>query len=277
MSLRGSLDTFALPDVLALLATTAKSGELDVTSTAGGGQVWVENGHIVAAESDATSDPVDVLVGLLRLEEGDFAFHGERQAPAPGDPVDVASLLEAAETRLAEWQEVEAVLPSPRAVLTLVSSASGAVRLSRDQWAAVVAVGEGRSVEELVERLGGDELDRWRLLVGLVEAGLVEVGAVRHVAPVGRTELAEQLSTITVATLTEHPASEAEAPAALASPDEVEEDDELLRTDDDAEADEPAAEPVAATASQAAQTPPAESAEAVSRGTLLKFLSSVRS
>lgn len=277
MSLRGSLDTFALPDVLALLATTAKSGELDVTSAAGGGHVWVENGHIIAAESDATSDPVDVLVGLLRLEEGDFAFHGERQAPAPGDPVDVASLLEAAETRLAEWQEVEEVLPSPRAVLSLVPSASGAVRLSRDQWAAAVAVGDGRSVEELVERLGGDELDRWRLLVGLVEAGLVEVGAVRHVAPVGRTELAEQLSTITVATLTEEPASVAEAPAALASPGESDEDDALIPTDDDAEADEPVAAPVAASATPAAPHAPAESADAVSRGTLLKFLSSVRS
>lgn len=277
MSLRGSLDTFALPDVLALLATTAKSGELDVTGTAGRGQVWLENGQIVAAESDATSDPVDVLVGLLRLEEGDFAFHGERQAPAPGDPVDVASLLEAAETRLAEWQEVEEVLPSPRAVLTLVPSASGAVRLSRDQWAAVVAVGEGRSVEELVARLGGDELDRWRLLVGLVEAGLVEVGAARHVAPVGRTELAEQLSTITVAALTEKPASVAEAPEPLPSPDEVDEDDELIPADDDAEADEPVAEPVAASASSPAQNAPAESADAVSRGTLLKFLSSVRS
>ncbi len=35
MSLQGSLDTFALPDVLALLATTRKSGELHIAGSRG--------------------------------------------------------------------------------------------------------------------------------------------------------------------------------------------------------------------------------------------------
>jgi hypothetical protein len=270
MSLRGSLDTFALPDVLALLATTAKTGELDVTGSTGGGRVWVENGQITGADADGTTSVVDVLVHLLRLEDGDFTFHGDRTAPAPASPVDVAPTLEQAEARLAEWREVEELLPSPDAVLTLAATAPGPVRLSRDQWAAVAAVGDGRTVDELVEGLGGDELTRWRLLANLVEAGLLEVGAPVSVAvaPVRRTEVAEQLSTLNV--------------EALADEDEDVEEDEpdvwpiSAESDDDAEAaDDAETDELVETAAPAAAQA-VDPAEGVSRGTLLKFLSSVR-
>ena len=274
MSLRGSLDTFALPDVLALLATTAKTGELDVTGSAGGGRVWVENGQITGADADGTTSVVDVLVHLLRLEDGDFTFHGDRTAPAPASPVDVASTLEQAEARLAEWREVEELLPSPDVVLTLAQAAPGPVRLSRDQWAAVAAVGDGRTVDELVEGLGGDELTRWRLLANLVEAGLVEVGAPVAVPPVRRTEVAEQLSTLNVEALADDDEDddlEADSPVADATAwpisDEADEDAELA---DEADEDEPV-DTAAAAAAQAV-----DPAEGVSRGTLLKFLSSVR-
>ncbi|MEY2569457.1 MAG: hypothetical protein QOE35_3986 [Actinomycetota bacterium] len=292
MSLRGSLDTFALTDVLALLATTAKSGELHVTGSSGDGRVWLDAGQVVGADGLGTSDVVDVLVGLLRLDEGDFAFHGDRGAPAPGTPADVAGLLERAEARLAEWREVEQILPSDDVTLSLVLATSGTIRLSRDQWAAVVAIGDGRPVHELVGRLGGDELARWRLLAGLVEAGLVEVGAApTGVAPVARGELAAQLSTLTVAALGDDD-NDKPRPATVDTPEPATRhaDTTSLPVDgaddpepvlDDADELEPAedheTEPAVEPASAAAATNPTDPADGVSRGTLLKFLSSVRS
>jgi hypothetical protein len=271
MSLRGSLDTFALPDVLALLATTAKTGELHVTGGPGGGRVWVENGQITAAEAAGTSSVVDVLVHLLRLEDGDFTFHADHQAPTPEAPVEIATVLAQADARLTEWREVEQLLPSPAAMVTLVAAAPGSVRLSKDQWAVVVAVGEGRAVDEVVERLSGDELSRWRLVANLVEAGLLEVGAPVAVAPVRRTELAEQLSTLHEQAIAEHDdthdAGEELDDEAIY---EVAETDDADEADDEAEAHD-APVPVVAAADAA------DPAEGVSRGTLLKFLSSVRS
>ena len=276
MSLRGSLDTFALPDVLALLATTAKSGELHVSGSAGGGHVWVDQGMVTGADAAGSTDVVDVLVHLLRLDEGDFTFHGDRQAPSPQAPMEVPVVLEQADARLAEWREVERLLPSPMAVLTLAPTASGTVRLSRDQWAAFAAVGEGRAVSELVEHLGGDELTSWRLLASLVESGLVEVGDAVTVAPVRRTELAQQLSTLTVQAIAEAEAEndseereEGEAFAAIAIADDDASDPDIS---DEEETDDLVPEAPAVTApATAADTP-----EGVSRGTLLKFLSSVR-
>jgi hypothetical protein len=266
MSLRGSLDTFALPDVLALLATTAKSGELHVTGSAGGGRVWVEGGQVTGAEAAGSTGVVDALVHLLRLDDGDFTFHADRTAPVASAPVEVAVVLEQAEARLSEWREVEALLPSPTAVVSLVPTASGTVRLSKDQWAAVAAMGEGRAVGELVDQLGGDELVRWRLLASLVEAGLVEVGAAVTVAPVRRTAVAEQLSTLTVEAINEDVAD---------AHDEAEEAAELGISDKDHQD-----APVEGAPEEAAPVPTAaaevDAGEGVSRGTLLKFLSSVR-
>ena len=280
MSLRGSLDTFALPDVLALLATTAKSGELHVSGSSGGGRVWVERGLVTGAEAGGTSTVVDVLVHLLRLDDGDFTFHADREAPDPGPPIEVAPALEQAEARLAEWREVEELLPSPAAVLSLAAAAPGPVRLSRDQWAAVAAVGDGRTVDELVETLGGDELTRWRLLANLVEAGLVEVGAAVAVPPVRRTEMAEQLATLTAAAISEDAAEDAAEDDELADADTFTPEPGTWAISDEADEQSEPAEAVDDEApvdtAVAASAQAADPAEGVSRGTLLKFLSSVR-
>ena len=50
VALSGTLDTFALPDVLRLLASTAKSGRLRVSGNRGSGSVWVTDGEVVASE-----------------------------------------------------------------------------------------------------------------------------------------------------------------------------------------------------------------------------------
>jgi hypothetical protein len=284
--LRGSLDTFALPDVLTLLAGTAKSGELQVTGSAGDGRVWLDRGQIVGAESGAARDPVSAVVQLLRLEEGEFEFEADVDAPDPAPGVPVEQLLAAAAEQLAEWREIEAILPSPAAMLELAPQApKGGVRVTADQWRAIVAVGEGRPVEDVVVALGGDELAASRVVKGLVEAGLVAVEAeddgpghleadedepyeddpideapetipappARPSAPPApRSDLVRHLSSLSVP-----PAAAGEADEAVAEEAEM------------AEEDAPEAAPAVAQASTTTTEP-------VNRGTLLKFLSSVR-
>ena len=46
MALQGSLDTFALPDVLRLLAATAKTGRLRIEGDGGRGNVWLRDGTV---------------------------------------------------------------------------------------------------------------------------------------------------------------------------------------------------------------------------------------
>src|SRR5688500_3573057 len=103
VALQGTLDTFALPDVLRLLAATKKTGRLRITGGRGTGSIWVASGEVVAIDSTHTPhaiDTVDALFELLRFQEGDFTFDAESTHDDPAPPTDVEMLLTQAEALL---------------------------------------------------------------------------------------------------------------------------------------------------------------------------------
>ena len=70
MALQGDLQSFALNDVLRLLAGTSKSGRLAVAGSDRKGDLWLDGGRI--AGGDVSSAPyatevVDVVLELLRF------------------------------------------------------------------------------------------------------------------------------------------------------------------------------------------------------------------
>ena len=182
MSLQGSLDTFALSDVLLLLAGTGKSGELHVAGhrDAGSvrppslqGRVWFEAGELVGCDVPRASDDEDALFELLRLGAGTFSF-GPGNAPAPHAPRDVEPLLAEAQRRLSEWREVEKFVPSMTAWLELAAEPPAAhVAMRGDQWRLIAAVGGGCEVDAVLARLGLGDLAGCRAVKELVEGGLV--------------------------------------------------------------------------------------------------------
>src|SRR5438874_5252335 len=111
VSLQGSLEGFPLPDVLALLASTKKSGELRVAGHQGNGRVWMTDGAVVGIDAGAAGEAVDALFQLLRIEAGSFTFDPDGGTP-DGKPEPLESLLAEAQTRLAEWRVNAAVVPS---------------------------------------------------------------------------------------------------------------------------------------------------------------------
>src|SRR5688500_15315440 len=87
VALQGTLDTFALPDVLRLLASTKKTGRLHLTGGRGSGSVYVDSGSVVAAEASGARNAtsiIEVLFELLRYPDGSFVFDAERLPAEPG-------------------------------------------------------------------------------------------------------------------------------------------------------------------------------------------------
>lgn len=179
MALQGTLETFSLPDVLRLLANTGKTGQLRLSGDRGTGSVWLSEGKIVRCEASGAphaEEFVDVLFELLRFREGDFLFDTDGPTEA-GEAVEVEPLLAEAEGLLAEWREIEAVVPSLRSWITLESELPGeSVTLDAERWQVVTAVGHGSDVASLMDRLAKPELAVTRLVKDLVEAGLARVG-----------------------------------------------------------------------------------------------------
>ena len=186
MALQGTLDTFELPDVLRLLASTRKSGRLNLRSDRGDGDVWLDEGQVVGVAAPGHGPmPVDEgLFELLRAREGAFVFEPGDEPPSPVSAVDVEPLLAVVEEQLAAWREIEAVVPSLAAWLALSSSLPTAtVTVDAETWRLIAAIGSGLTVGELGDHLGLGEVLVSGVVRDLVAIGLAEVS----VAPVQAT------------------------------------------------------------------------------------------
>lgn len=180
MALQGTIETFALPDVLRLLATTKKSGRLRLSGSRGSGSIWLDGGAIVATEAAGhphADTATDVVFELLRFDDGDFVFNDTETATAPDSPVDVETVLVAAEAQLEEWETVAAVVGSVDLWVSLVTEApDDEVTISRDEWTSLVTIGSGTTVAAIGDALELPELPLCRRVKELVERGLVELG-----------------------------------------------------------------------------------------------------
>ena len=179
MALSGTLDTFALPDVLRLLASTAKTGRLRITGDRGSGSIWVDGGDIVAAElaSAVTQEPshAEVVFGLLRFTVGSFTFESEAAAPNATTPSALEPVLGAAENMLVEWRAIEEVIPSLDVWVGLSASLEGPdVMVDQMRWRGIAAIGSGAQVGAVAESLDLNEIDSCRLVKELLELALVE-------------------------------------------------------------------------------------------------------
>lgn len=179
MSLKGSLQTVALPEVLRFLSGTGKSGEFHVAGARGEGRLWFASGRIDGFRVGPSTDIRDALFEMLRLGDGEFDFSSDQERPAdvaPAEEVDLEASIDAALQRLSEWESISAVVPSLEHRLELRSDSPGEqVVLEASQWSVVVAVSEVRHVGRVLEALGLGEFDGCATLRDLVAAGLVEV------------------------------------------------------------------------------------------------------
>ncbi|MBS1847118.1 MAG: DUF4388 domain-containing protein [Actinobacteria bacterium] len=178
MTLQGTLDTFALPDVLRLLATTRKTGRLVVKGTEGDGSLYLDEGGVVGGETSLapTDESHEVLFELLRVEGGSFVFEQDATSDAAGDTVEVEALIEAAETAHAEWQDLSTVVPSLDVGVVLVEDLPvESTTVDRDRWRLIVAIGGGTTVRALGGALGLKELPILRATRALIDDGLGEI------------------------------------------------------------------------------------------------------
>ncbi|HET7488231.1 MAG TPA: DUF4388 domain-containing protein [Acidimicrobiales bacterium] len=177
MSLQGTLETIPLPDVLALLAATKKTGELRVSGARGDGRLWFDAGLVVAADVPRATSAVEAVFELLRHSSGTFIFGDGSPNGKRGDPKAVDVLVGEAQQRLRSWQAIEAVVPSTTCTVRLNPDlGKDEVTISRQQWTELVAVAASSDVSGVMKALGLGEFDGSRTVKDLVDAGLAQVG-----------------------------------------------------------------------------------------------------
>ena len=188
MALSGTLETFSLPDVLRLLSSTKKTGRLALDGDRGRGRIWVRDGEIVAAEADrAAHEQVEgVAFELLRFTEATFEFESGAETSTDGTSHLVDEVLAEAEVRLAEWREIEAVVPSLDVWVRMVDELDAERTVAPEQWRVLARVGTGSDGHALSEHLGQGEYEVCRQLRDLVVEGMVELAEAPVEAPAPR-------------------------------------------------------------------------------------------
>ena len=187
VALQGNIETFALQDVLRLLASTRKTGCLRLEGSRGVGTLGVAEGQLVggdATQAPHADGPGAVLYELLRFKEGDFIFDADAPAIATGGPLEVEAALGEAEQKLEEWKAIEAVVPSLDHWVELAEELPGdEVTIDRERWATIVAVAGGTAVGALGDTFSLGEFEISRTVRDLVDAGLLTVDEPRDEAP----------------------------------------------------------------------------------------------
>ncbi len=187
MALQGNIETFALQDVLRLLASTKKTGCLRLDGSRGTGTLLVENGQLVGGDASLAphaEGPTDVLFEMLRFDEGDFVFDADAEVAGSSAAEEVEAALEAAEAQLEEWKGIVAVVPSLDHWVGLAPELPGDdITVTKDQWRTLVAIAGGTSVGRLGDILEQGELPVSRTVKALAELGLVELDEPRDEIP----------------------------------------------------------------------------------------------
>jgi hypothetical protein len=180
MALLGTLAEFQVDDILVLLGTTKKTGVLAVESPRRAGRVWVDAGHIVGAEMAGHSEAHDVVFELLRLPDGKFSFESGAAPAELMAPQDVSDVLAGARSRLAEWRDIERVVPSLSSLVVLDPEAGGepVLHINAEDWRVVAAIGAGGPVKKVADALGLAEFDACKAVKAVVDARLAVVDPV---------------------------------------------------------------------------------------------------
>lgn len=240
MALQGTLDSFALPEVLKLLSSTRKSGRLIVNGARGSGSLWMDGGDLVASEASgvaAETSHTDVVFELLRYKEGSFIFENDATPTSKAVPANVAPVLADAERQIAEWEEIEAVVPSLDSIVRLSPElAEPVVTINAEVWRSLATIGSGCTVGQLGRSLDLGEIPVSRTVKSLVEAQLASVEPVEasHKASLSVVEAADE-------EFDDHADDHADEHGASATFDEVADhaDEDLLDDDGPSELDEP--------------------------------------
>ena len=175
-SLVGSLSVFSLADVLSMLASTSQTGELQVVADAAGGRLWLDGGRLSNAQVGSATTIGQSVFELACLGEGWFYFTAGAASFGGQPSVSVEAVLNEVRPQVDEWKEIRSVVPVDALVSLSLTPPGRDVQIRSDQWQILTVVGtSGRSVGDVLDVIGGDQITGLRTLRDLSAAGLLQL------------------------------------------------------------------------------------------------------
>src|SRR5271154_949690 len=187
MPLQGTFDVLDFSAVLEILSARSMTGRLHVRSRSFAANLFFVDGQIVGADQsehqaaavsgDVPQRAQEICFELLGTDRGNFEFHpGKPSGPAGGTVISVSDALDEARRRLAEWQELQLLIPSLDALPRLVTELDpGQVTLDREQWRVLTAVDGRRNLRSISRALNLSDFEVCRAMKELLSAKVIEL------------------------------------------------------------------------------------------------------
>lgn len=175
MTLRGQIADFPIETVLQLLASTGKTGQLEVRGDGQSGSLGFDGGRLVSASTGEDGGEA-ALGAVFTIGDGDFEFIPWSDAPAANLSGDLDQLLDRAVVERNKIVAIREIVPSDALRFRLSERAAerGEVTLSADQWRTLLAVNGERDVRGVADHLKVGRLIALGTLSGLVTAGFID-------------------------------------------------------------------------------------------------------
>jgi hypothetical protein len=205
MPLQGTFDVLDFSSVLEMLATRQMSGRLHVRGRSFAANLFFVDGMIVGADQsehqaaavsgDVSQRVQEICFELLGADRGNFEFNPGRSNAPGGTTISVTVAIDQARQRQAEWQELQALIPSldvqPRLVTELDP---GQVTLDREQWRVLTAVDGRRNLRSISRALNLSDFEVCQAMRELLSAKVIQMD-LRPVGIPGMGELEPPIAT----------------------------------------------------------------------------------
>ena len=178
MSLKGSLSSINLADIMQLVANSRQTGRFVLASRSGHvGEIYFADGDILHAAVDGYMGE-DAVFTLISWAEGDFEFQeGSFQAERTVH-TSVTSLLMESARRIDEWKLLRKKIGSVDSVpeFNEINRAERRkISLSTLEWVVISKIDGNKSVEQVSRESGVNIYDTARMIYGMIASGLLRL------------------------------------------------------------------------------------------------------
>ncbi len=149
----------------------------------------IEAGYVTQQDilNSLRAQMLDVVYRLFSWNEGAFRFEPDLQPLQNRIPVpmDLENIIMEGARRMREIERLKEELPDLDVPVRLTSrpEAIRKVQLSTEEWRVISQVNGRNTIEQIMRRLNMDEVQIRRIIYGLLQAGLIELGAPPPVTP----------------------------------------------------------------------------------------------
>jgi hypothetical protein len=203
MPLQGTFDVLDFSAVLGVLAAHRMTGRLHVRSRSFAANLFFADGLIVGADKsehhaaavagDVAQRAQEICFEVLDTDRGSFEFDpGRANHLVGGTAMTVTETIDQARQCLAEWQELQVIIPSLDIQPRLVAEPGpGQVTLEREQCRVLTAVDGRRSIRSIARALNMSDFEVCQAVRELLLSKVIAL----DVRPTGMAEAEAPLST----------------------------------------------------------------------------------